>query len=102
MHSAKIAIIPLSSQRDSNVSQIKVHFQTGRCCCRGNCFIISRLSFTGEKTPVRNGFGFRIVLPHQEVLDDLDGFLLDFAAETMSGAWHYLEGGVLVGLVGFF
>ena len=64
MHSAKIAIIPLSSQRDSNVSQIKVHFQTGRCCCRGNCFIISRLSFTGEKTPVRNGFGFRIVLPH--------------------------------------
>ena len=46
--------------------------------------------------------GFRTVLPHQEVLDDLDGFLLDLAAETMAGARHYLEGGVLVGLVGFF
>ena len=60
MHSAKIAIIPLSSQRDSNVSQIKDHFQTGRCCCRGNCFIISRLSFTGEKTPPGERSGLRM------------------------------------------
>ena len=43
-----------------------------------------------------------MILPHQEVFDDLDGFLLDFAAEAMSCAGHYLEGGVLVGLVGFF
>jgi hypothetical protein len=61
MHSAKIAIIPRSSQGDSHVSKIEVHFQNGRCCCGGNCFIISWLSFTGAKTSVRNGFGFRIV-----------------------------------------
>ncbi len=43
-----------------------------------------------------------MILPHQEGLDDLDGFLLDFAAETVAGTGHDLEGGVLVGLVGFF
>lgn len=50
----------------------------------------------------RSGYKLTIILPRQEVLYDLDGFLLDLAAETMSGARHYLEGGVLVGLMGFF
>ena len=74
-----------------------------RCRCGGdNYLIISWLCRVGAKTSIRNGFGCRTVLPHQEVLDDLDGFLLNLAAETMAGARHYLEGGVLVGLVGFF
>ena len=58
----------------------------------GNCFIISRLSFTGEKTPVWLALRFEnahwLPLPYQEVLDDLEGFLLDFAAET-EGRIHF-------------
>ena len=36
----------------------------------------------------------------QKLLYDPDGFLLDFAAETVASARHHLEGGVLVSLVG--